>query len=93
MIKTRLYSVRLEYRLPNGPSFIRNWIKAHNEEFAIDIAFQQAAIQFREWGYESIPEQEPTIEIYDITEFVESYMDDRETNVGHVRAQLERAIK
>ena len=93
MILLRLYSVRLEYRLPSGPSFIRNWIKAHNQEFALDIAYDQAAIQFCEWGYASLPTQDPIIEIFDITDFVESYMGDRETNVGHMKAQLERAIK
>ena len=93
MILLRLYSVRLEYRLPSGPSFIRNWIKAHNQEFALDIAYEQTAIQFRKWGYDSMPIQVPVIEIFDITDFVESYMDDRETNVGHMKAQLERAIK
>ena len=93
MIRTNFYSVRLEYRLPKGTSFIRIYVKAYNEEFAMDIAFQQAAIQFAKWGYESVPKQNPIVEIYDITTFAEDYMSDREINKNHVREYLEHSFK
>ena len=92
MIRTKLYSVRLEYRLSGGTSLIRQCVKAYNEEFALDIAFECAAIQFGEWGYDSMPRQKPLIEVFDISNQAEEYMNTRDLDVKPIRNQLERCL-
>ena len=92
MIQTKLYSVRLEYRLPGRTSFIRKCVKAYNEEFALDIALECAAIQFGKWGFDSMPTQQPLVEVFDISNQAEEYMNTRDLDVKPIRNQLERCL-